>query len=201
MRTLLTGTVLLLGVIAFLSGCEEVAAPKPVSKPPPDERPAQLYTEIGADELLERWTVLPNGAVAEVPNGRRLAAATEGFSGLSQHFTFRDAREYGACVVFTVNYEYTVSPGNAGSEGPQGPQQVGQNGSHRRRSAMPCGSPFPSGITIATAALGFGGRRVIDLVALSEDLSAQSLRLISRFHDRGTLSDHHRVVAELSASG
>ena len=66
---------------------------------------------------------------------------------------------------------------------------------------MPCGSPFPSRITIATAALGFGGRRVIDLVALSEDLSAQSLRLISRFHDRGTLSDHHGVVAELSASG
>ena len=51
------------------------------------------------------------------------------------------------------------------------------------------------------AALGFGGRRVIDHVALSEDLWAQSLRLISRFHDRGTLSDHHGVVAELSAFG
>ena len=121
MRTLLTGTVLLLGVIAFLSGCEEVAAPKPVSKPPPDERPAQLYTEIRADELLERWTVLPNGAVAAAVanlNGRRLAAATDGFSGLSQHFTFHDAREYGACVVFTVIHEYPVSPGNAGPEGP-----------------------------------------------------------------------------------
>ena len=111
----------------MLSGCEEVAAPKPVSKPPPDERPAQLYTKIYAADLLERWSVLPNGAVAEAVanlNGRRLAglaAATDGFSGLSNIFTFRDAREYGACVVFTVIYEYTVSPGNAGPEGPQGP--------------------------------------------------------------------------------
>ena len=103
--TLLRRTALLLTVIAMLSGCEEVAAPKPVAKPPPAERPAQLYTEIGAAELLERWTVLPGGAVAEAvanPSGRRLAAATDGFSGLSKTFRFSNAREYGACVVFTV---------------------------------------------------------------------------------------------------
>ncbi|MDE0000404.1 MAG: hypothetical protein OXQ89_21885 [Rhodospirillaceae bacterium] len=41
---------------------------------------------------------------------------------------------------------------------------------------------------------------MIDHVALSEDLSAQSLRLISRFYDCRALSDHHGVVAELSAS-
>ena len=124
--TLLRRTALLLTVIAMLSGCEEVAAPKPVSKPPPDERPAQLYTEIGADELLERWAVLPNGAVAEAvanPSGRRLAAATDGFSGLPKTFRFSDAREYGACVVFTIEREL----GEPGQPGPPGePGQPGQ---------------------------------------------------------------------------
>ena len=113
--TLLRRTALLLTVIAMLSGCEAAAAPKLVSKPPPDERPAQLYTEIGADELLERWAVLPNGAVAEAvanPSGRRLAAATDGFSGLPKTFRFSDAREYGACV---------VSLSNANSENPDNP--------------------------------------------------------------------------------
>ena len=111
MRKMIQGTVLL-AVIALLLACEE-AAPKPVSKkPPPDERPAQLYTEIGAEELLERWSVLPGGAVSEAvanPSGRRLAAATDGFSGLP-HFQFRDARKYGACVVFTVDYQSSSGP-------------------------------------------------------------------------------------------
>ena len=53
-------------------------------------------------------------------------------------------------------------------------------------------------MTIATAALGFGGGRVIDHVALSEDLSAESLRLISRFHEDKKLSDHPGVVADLA---
>ena len=124
MRTMIYKTALLLGVIAMLSGCEEVAAPKPVSKLPPDEQPAQLYTNIGADELLERWTVLPNGAVAEAianPSGRRLAVATDGFSGLSSIFRFSDARKYGACVVFTVEYEFEVKPGKPGEPGKPGP--------------------------------------------------------------------------------
>ncbi len=58
---------------------------------------------------------------------------------------------------------------------------------------------IPPDITIATAALGLGGRRVIDHVALSEDLSARSLRLISRFHQERKLSDHPGVVADLSS--
>lgn len=80
-------------------------------------------------------------------------------------------------------------------------QQVGQNGYAPAKIRDVLRDALPSGITIATAALGFAGRRVIDHVALSEDLAAQSLRLISRFHDRGKLSDHHGVVAELSAFG
>ena len=78
-------------------------------------------------------------------------------------------------------------------------QQVGQNGYAPAKIRAALREALPIRITIATAALGFGGRRVIDHVALSDDLSAQSLRLISRFHDLGTLSDHHGVVAELSA--
>ena len=80
-------------------------------------------------------------------------------------------------------------------------QQVGQNGYAPAKIRDALRDALPSRITIATAALGFAGRRVIDHVALSEDLAVQSLRLISRFHDRRTLSDHHGVVAELSAFG
>lgn len=77
-------------------------------------------------------------------------------------------------------------------------QQVGQNGYAPAKIRDALRAALPSRITIATAALGFDGRRVIDHVALSDDLSAHSLRLISRFYDRRTLSDHHGVVAELS---
>ena len=110
--------LLLLGlVIGSLSACEEmVEGPSP--RPAEPVKPTRLYTEIGADDLLGRWAVLPNGAVAEaVANpGRRLAAASDGFSGLT--FRFSDAREYGACVVFTVEYE--SDPGDPGEPGPPG---------------------------------------------------------------------------------
>ena len=102
MRKLIQGTVLL--AVIVLVACEEAATPKPA----PAERPAQLYTEIGADELLERWAVMPGGAVAEAaanPSRRRRAAASDGFSGLPHTFRFIDAREYGACVVFTIESE------------------------------------------------------------------------------------------------
>ena len=80
-------------------------------------------------------------------------------------------------------------------------QQVGQNGYAPRHIRDLLRDAIAPHVTIATAALGFGGSRVIDHVALSQDLSACSLRMISRFHDHRTLSDHHGVVAELSALG
>ena len=101
MRKLIQGTALL-AVIVLVVACEEMTAPPTAPKAEPATR---LYTEIGAEELLERWSVLPGGAVAEAvanPSGRRLAAATDGFSGLPKTFRFIDAREYGACVAFTV---------------------------------------------------------------------------------------------------
>jgi exonuclease III len=78
-------------------------------------------------------------------------------------------------------------------------QQIGQTGYAPERVRDLLRDAIPSHITIATAALGFGGRRVIDHIALSKDMSAASLRMISRFHEHGELSDHHGVVAKLSA--
>ena len=66
-------------------------------------------------------------------------------------------------------------------------QQVGQNGYAPRHIRDLLRDAIAPHVTIATAALGFGGSRVIDHVALSPDLSACSLRMISRFHDRRTL--------------
>ena len=120
MRKLIQGTALL--AVIVLVACEEMTAPPTAPKAEPDTR---LYTEIGADELLERWSVLPNGAVAEAvanPGGRRLAAATDGFSGLSSIFRFSDTRRYGACVVFTIEYEFEVKHGEAGPRGCPDPE-------------------------------------------------------------------------------
>ena len=127
MRKLIQGTALL-AVIVLVVACEEMTAPPTAPKAEPDTR---LYTEIGAEELLERWSVLPGGAVAEAvanPSGHRLAAATDGFSGLPKTFRFSDAREYGACVVFTIERDL----GEPGQPGPPGePGQPGRLGERR----------------------------------------------------------------------
>jgi len=80
-------------------------------------------------------------------------------------------------------------------------QQVGQPGYAPSAMRDSLRAAIPPHLTIATAALGFAGRRVIDHIALSEDLSARSLALIDRFHEDRQLSDHHGIVAELSAQG
>ena len=66
------------------------------------------------------------------------------------------------------------------------------------RSALQ--SAIPSGMTIATAVIGFQGRRSIDHVVLSDDLAAESIGVISNIHDGRELSDHFGVFAEVSAS-
>ncbi len=58
---------------------------------------------------------------------------------------------------------------------------------------------FPPRITIATSALSFQGRRSIDHIALSEDLTCESLGVISNIYGERKLSDHFGVVAGLSA--
>lgn len=59
---------------------------------------------------------------------------------------------------------------------------------------------FPRGVTIATAAVGFKGRRTIDHIALSDDLVVESIDVVSNIKAGGTrLSDHFGVAAEVTA--
>lgn len=56
----------------------------------------------------------------------------------------------------------------------------------------------PPGLTIATAGLGMRGRRAIDHIAVSGDLSANSLGTIDNLTaDGAKLSDHFGVVADI----
>ena len=56
-----------------------------------------------------------------------------------------------------------------------------------------------SRMNIVTSGLGYRGRRSIDHVALSSDLSAEYLGVISSFDGERKLSDHFGVAAGLSA--
>ena len=85
-------------------------------------------------------------------------------------------------------------------------QQIGQ----RRRAYPPLAHPVrhelrgameaakPARLTIATAGLGLRGRRAIDHIAISGDLSARSLTTIDNMDGERRLSDHFGVVADLS---
>ena len=86
-------------------------------------------------------------------------------------------------------------------------QQIGQ----RRRPYPPLSQPVraklqkttqapcPPGLTIATAGLGLRGRRTIDHIAISGDLSAAALTTIDNFDGDRRLSDHFGVAATLSS--
>ncbi|MDE2785546.1 MAG: endonuclease/exonuclease/phosphatase family protein [Chloroflexota bacterium] len=85
-------------------------------------------------------------------------------------------------------------------------QQIGQ----RRRPYPPLSHPVRGelretmqsgrspGLTIATAGLGLRGRRAIDHIAISGELSAVSLTTIDNMDGNRRLSDHFGVVADLS---
>lgn len=80
-------------------------------------------------------------------------------------------------------------------------QRFGQRSStpHRLRAALQ--SALGPNLSIATASLGFRGHRTIDHIALSGDLAAESLGVISNTYQDGFLSDHFGVIADLSVSG
>ena len=80
-------------------------------------------------------------------------------------------------------------------------QQIGQPGYAPSKVRGSLRAAVPPHLTIATAALGDAGRRVIDHIALSEDLAARALGLIDRSYGDRQLSDHHGIVAELTARG
>lgn len=58
----------------------------------------------------------------------------------------------------------------------------------------------PNNLVIVTTGMGFQGWRTLDHIALSRDLAAEPLDIVSNVHRDGNLSDHFGVVASLSAS-
>ncbi len=58
---------------------------------------------------------------------------------------------------------------------------------------------FRPGVTIATSELPFRGRRSIDHIALSEDLAVERVDVVPHLHEKGCLSDHFGVFAEVSS--
>ena len=56
---------------------------------------------------------------------------------------------------------------------------------------------FPPGVTIATSALAFRGRRSIDHIALSGDLAVERVDVVPHLHEKGCLSDHFGAFAEV----
>ena len=78
-------------------------------------------------------------------------------------------------------------------------QRIGPASSARAELQSALLKAFPPRMTIATAAVGFQGRRSIDHIVLSDDLSAESIGVISNIHDGRELSDHFGVFAEVSA--
>ena len=80
-------------------------------------------------------------------------------------------------------------------------QRIGQRSATPLRLRAALQSALGPNLSIATAGLGFQGRRTIDHIALSQDLAAESLGVISNAHQDGDLSDHFGVVADLSVRG
>ena len=77
-------------------------------------------------------------------------------------------------------------------------QRIGQRSSTPLRLRAALQSALGPNLLIATAGLGFQGRRTIDHIALSQDLAADSLGVISNVHQDDNLSDHFGVFADLS---
>ena len=78
-------------------------------------------------------------------------------------------------------------------------QRFGQRSATPLRLRAALQSALSPNLLIATAGLGFQGRWTIDHIALSPDLAAESLGVISNIGEAGKLSDHFGIVADLSA--
>ena len=77
-------------------------------------------------------------------------------------------------------------------------QRIGQESSAPRRLSSALQSVMPEDVTVATAALGYRGRRCIDHMAVSAELVAESLSVIGNIADERKLSDHSGTGAVLS---
>ena len=80
-------------------------------------------------------------------------------------------------------------------------QQIGQGSYAPLRLREMLQRAFPQHMTIATLALGLQGDRLIDHIAISDDLAVESLGVISKWDGDRELSDgrHHGTAAEVSA--
>ena len=77
-------------------------------------------------------------------------------------------------------------------------QRIGQRSPTPVRLREALQSALGLNLSIVTAGLDFQGRRTIDHIALSGDLAAEFLGVVSNVHEDGDLSDHFGVVADLS---
>ena len=80
-------------------------------------------------------------------------------------------------------------------------QRIGQGHPVPAELARTLEQAVPSSMTVATSAVGFGGRRSIDHIALVGDFAVESMGVISNVHDKRKLSDHFGVFAKLSILG
>ena len=80
-------------------------------------------------------------------------------------------------------------------------QQIGQGSYTPPRLRELLQRAFPQHMTIATSALGLQGDRLIDHIAISDDLAVESLGVISKWDGDRELSDgrHHGTAAAVSA--
>ncbi len=77
-------------------------------------------------------------------------------------------------------------------------QRIGQGSSTPIKLQRALGNALPPHMTIVTSGLDFRGRMTIDHIALSQDLTAESMGVISNIHGKRKLSDHFGVFANLS---
>ena len=79
-----------------------------------------------------------------------------------------------------------------------GPRRPRSKAAHRAALLQ---QAIPPHVTLATSALEYRGRRTIDHIALSADMAAGSLSVISNIHGERKLSDHFGVVADVLVQG
>ena len=79
-------------------------------------------------------------------------------------------------------------------------QRIGQRGNVPLHLRSALQGSFPSGMTIATSAVGLRGRRTIDHIAVGDDMAVEHLDVIDNVDGKTRLSDHFGVVAALSAA-
>ena len=77
-------------------------------------------------------------------------------------------------------------------------QRIGSGGTAPQKLRKALEDAFPRGMSLATSEIEFQGKKSIDHIALSRDLSVESVGAISNVQGERKLSDHFGVVAEVS---